>query len=154
MNAMMRAGLWLTLMALCSAGASAAESCWTRAYSAEHLAGHPGQQVTTMQLELEPPAPDGVAFGTLTIGLRPGAAGATNYAATIICEAPTGDQRDCGVACDGGLFTLSHRSSDGSALLSNTMGGLSFLDCGAADTADSYWLRSDPEHRRFRLYAC
>ncbi len=154
MNTKMRAGLWLALTGLCAAKATAAEPCWTRAYSAEHLAGHPGQQVTTMQLQLEPPAPDGVAFGMLTIGLRPGAAPAINYEATIICEAQRGDQRTCGVACDGGQFTLTHRSSDGSVLLSNTLGGLSFLECGAIDTAESYWLRSDPEHQLFRLHAC
>ena len=148
-----RAGLWLAVIGLATAHASAADSaCWTRTYSADHLAAHPGQQVSSMWLDLETPEPDGAVFGTLGIGLS--IPGAPSFEATILCEAPVGTEQACGVACDGGSFTLTHRANDGSVLLSNTSGGLSFLECGANDAQGHYWLRSDPEHRQFRLYAC
>ena len=136
--------------------ASAQPMCWARIYAPEHLSAHPDQQVAEMMLALQPPAPDGVALGLLWVSLRPAAADPSvrSHEAAVICGPPEGGQRDCSVACDGGLFSVTHRTSDRSVLLTNGSGGLSFLDCGAENFDDYYFLPEDAEHREFRLFEC
>ena len=157
----MRLSVALCLLAAAAAlatalPASAQTACWARIYAPEHLTAHPDQQVAEMMLALQPPAPDGVALGLLWLSLRPAAAdpSARSHEAAVICGPPEGGQRDCSVACDGGLFSVTHRTSDRSVLLTNGSGGLSFLDCGSEDLDDFYFLPDDAEHRAFRLFAC
>lgn len=135
---------------------SAQNACWSRVYTPEHLTAHPDQLVAEMMLSLRPPASDGVASGELWISLRPeeGASSMPSHAAEVICGPPVAGQRDCSVACDGGLFGVAHRASDGSVLLTNEASGLAFLGCGAEDFDDYYFLNPDAEHRAFRLFDC
>lgn len=127
-----------------TASAAAADSCWTRAYSAEHLAAHPGQDIVAMTLTIDS-RPD-PAFGALTIRLRDGRV----MTESLLCQRRGGAFAFCGVVCDGGRFSITHRASDGAVLLRNGDRGLAFAGCDL----EIYHLRNDAEHSAFRLFRC
>ncbi|MCI4665613.1 MAG: hypothetical protein MRY74_12910 [Neomegalonema sp.] len=130
-----------------TASSALAEGCWSRTYTKAHLHKHPNQQVVSMKLEFKDKIFNGHA-GLLSIRLRNG----KRYHASISCDTAKGGVSKCGVDCDGGLFQVAHRASDGAVLL-RPGGSLAFSECGG-EPDSFYSMPKDKEHAAFRLFAC
>ena len=121
-----------------------ARACWSRQYSAEHLAAHPDQLVTAMAFTMQ--------FGQdfhlfqLDADLRGGQTGR----ATGTCSEYEG-KISCGVDCDGGGVLLSH-GADGKVLLDLTdYGYIRMTDSCGEDEADGFSLEAGKDDREFLL---
>lgn len=132
----------------------AANNCYGRVYSPDHLAQHPAQKVTAMRLDHFPqyagpfgaddqpliyPGGDLVLY--LSVRLRGSERGLEN---TGFCR-PEGDHLTCGIECDGGQFELIDRGPDKILLRPKTE--MYFNDCGESDIA----IDPEPDDRSFLL---
>src|SRR5215217_5658852 len=127
-----------------------AQTCWSRDYSAEHLAAHPDQLVTAMRLTLRYDAmvndnPDFYSF-RLEADLRGGQSGrAFGY-----CSEFEGAV-SCGVECDGGGIGIAH-AEGGKVLLDLTKYGYIRMagSCGS-DESGGFGLEAGIDDRQFLL---
>lgn len=122
--------------------------CFARGYDAAHLAGHPHQNVTAMQLfAYRPDWPAARSIVNLEIRFR-GVDEPVRLSGE--CRPARGrvDRLDCGIECDGGAFGLRHGA--GGALMVDVPDGLSLCDgdedlpAGARFGADDRLFRLDP----------
>jgi hypothetical protein len=101
-----------------------AESCYARAYTADHLARHPDQRVTAMRLAPAPRQPtDSWPPVRLRVDLRGAGGGAAE--ALAYCE-NLADALYCVLEGDAGAFSLVARGDrkDGAILLSVLRDGI------------------------------
>lgn len=133
----------------------AQNSCYARSYSADHLAKHPGQQVTAIRLDhfprlsgpfgadntplIYPDAPEIVVNLSVTLRGSP-----DTHRATGFCW-PEGAGMSCGLECDGGRFNLVDKG--GAKLLVTGGSDIYFHDCAAGDTV----LTRAPDDKSFLL---
>ncbi|MET3925898.1 hypothetical protein [Devosia sp. 2618] len=127
---------------------------WSRNYDAAHLAAHPDQLVTAMQLavsyEIFDPALEGQVNFELQAALRGGKQGVT----TGTCM-PYGQNMWCGVECDGGGILVSKRPG-GSVLVNLANVGyirMSEVGCGEDENSEggSFDLTSGKDDKLFLL---
>ena len=118
----------------------AADSCYQRIYSDDHLARHPQQKVAAMRLDHFPgdqaylglggswhSYPDTPALALrLSVWLR----GREMWRTVAVC-APEGARIRCGLECDAGSFFVQDRDA-GSVLITGG-GDLWFTDCDVGD---------------------
>jgi hypothetical protein len=121
-----------------------ARGCWSRQYSAEHLAAHPDQLVTamdfTMQLDGE------FHYFELTADLRGGQSGSAAGA----CSEYEGVV-SCGVDCDGGGVVLRH-GADGKVLLDlSAYGYIRMTNSCGEDEEDGFALEAGRDDKEFLL---
>lgn len=132
------------------------DSCYGRVYSGDHLEKHKTQKVTGLRFDHFP-----TTFGTYDennkIAFDPVRAevyftvsatfrgSAKQYANSGICT-PQGPGYRCQIECDGGGFSLRHKSA-GSILLINES-GFSISGC---DAETHRWLDPEPDDKVFRL---
>jgi len=98
-------------------------SCYSREYSAAHLASHPAQRVTSMALTPDQQAAAGPQLQLwiiATVRTMPGKLEALAY-----CENSTTDMLDCAMEGDAGGFTIS-RAKAGAVLMTVSSEGMSF----------------------------
>ncbi|MGB3338384.1 MAG: hypothetical protein WBA73_14515 [Devosia sp.] len=127
-----------------------AQSCWSRQYSAEHLAAHPNQLVTAMRFtirfdEIVNDNPDFYSF-RLEADLRGGQSGrALGYCSEFE------RQVSCSVECDGGGVAVSH-AADGKVLLDLTKHGYIRMadSCGSGEL-EGFGLEAGPDDKQFLL---
>jgi len=127
-----------------------AQSCWSRDYSAEHLAAHPDQLVTAMRFTMRFDTevndnPDFYSF-RLEADLRGGQSGrAFGY-----CSEFEGAV-SCAVECDGGGVGVA-QAADGKVLLDLTRYGFIRMagSCGS-DEADGFGLEAGLDDKQFLL---
>ena len=100
-----------------------ADSCYARSYSADHLAKHPVQRVTSIALRPQPgSAGDDMLVLRLSVALR---GRAETYVGYGYCENLGKGQLACGVEGDGGTFVLTP-AEGGAVLLIVGPDGISF----------------------------
>jgi hypothetical protein len=121
-----------------------ARGCWSRDYSAGHLADHPDQQVTSMRFTMQ--YDQDFHYFQLDAALRSGRSGratgtCSNYEGVLFC----------GVDCDGGGVILSP-GGDGKALLDlSTQGYIRMTDsCGEEET-EGFSLDAGIDDKEFLL---
>lgn len=134
----------------------AGDSCYERVYSREHLEKHKTQKVTSIRFDHFP-----TTFGTydqnnriafdpvgaevyFTISARFRDSGKL-FTNSGIC-APQGQTYRCQIECDGGGFSLKHKSA-GSILLINKSG----FAISGCDAETHRWLDPEPDDKVFRL---
>lgn len=126
-----------------------AQTCWSREYSAEHLAAHPDQFVTAMHFtlrfdELVNDNPDFYSF-RLETELRGGQSGrADGY-----CW-ENGDAVTCGVECDGGAVVLT-RNGDKLLLDLERHGYIRMTGSCGSEELDGFSLESGIDDKQFLL---
>ncbi|TAG17559.1 MAG: hypothetical protein EAZ40_12160, partial [Rhodobacterales bacterium] len=130
-----RSGLYATILILSAASPLAAESpreilfpsdtaCYARAYSAQHLADHPAQRVSTIALRpegalVEDPAM--LVWVTITLRDRPDEA----LEALAYCQVQDNMRLGCTMEGDAGAFTIA-TAKGGAALVSVDKAGMGF----------------------------
>jgi hypothetical protein len=130
----------------------AAVRCFARAYSPEHLVAHPGQRVVEMTLVLTTlPYEDGEATNATVRAMVRDRYGEF-FANSAICDPDAGGFA-CGIECDGGRFAVEI-AADGTATLRNEDWGFVLYGGCEQEVAEGreIVIRSDAEHREFRLY--
>ncbi len=126
------------------AAETGARGCWSRQYSAEHLAAHPDQLVTAMAFTLQ--FDQDFHYFQLDAELRGGQSGR----ATGVCSEYEG-VLSCGVDCDGGGVHLSH-GADGKILLDLTeYGYIRMTESCGEDEADGFPLEAGKDDKEFLL---
>lgn len=135
-------------------------ACFGRAYSADHLAAHPGQRVVEMQIVMDAgfsgERQDHVGPSMVETTLR-----ATTrdrygefFANSAVCPWNGDEARyECGIECDGGSFDIA-LADDGTAILTNTNWGFILYGSCGEDVAASREVRipADEDHAEFRLH--
>lgn len=138
------------------------DQCFTRHYSDAHLKKNPRQQVVAMRLVHRPSTYDDALkilsqgqqgrakeqWVQMDVGLRDG----RTYRQNVICTL-RGNQRFCGVECDGGRFAYRFKK-DGAMLVDfRSTGGMSMNStCGEeVQAAKGYWLGEAKDDQLFRL---
>jgi hypothetical protein len=121
-----------------------ARECWSRLYSAEHLAEHPDQLVTAMHFTMQ--FAGDFHYFQLDADLRGGQSGR----ATGGCYEYEGAV-SCGVECDGGGVHLSH-GADGKIVLDLTdYGYIRMTDSCGEDEAGGFALEAGKDDKQFLL---
>lgn len=150
-------------MALFSSSVAAAElnaflasktldsACWSRDYTAQHLADHPHQQVVSMDLAITYLPANEYALAQhvfrLEARLRDGRKG-------VAIGPCSNDGRDiwCGVECDGGGIHLTSRSQNRVLVDLERVGSIAMsYSCGDEDTGAGFALESGIDDKQFLL---
>ena len=118
-------------------------ACWSRQYSAEHLAAHPDQLVTAMSYTLQ--FAQDFHFFELNATLRGGKTGQ----ATGTCSEYEG-VISCGVDCDGGSVDLTHEA-DGKVLLDLTRSGYIRMTDSCGEDEGGFALEAGKDDKQFLL---
>lgn len=118
--------------------------CWSRQYSAAHLADHPDQMVTAMDFTLQ--FDQDFHFFELNATLRDGKTGQS----TGTCSEYEG-VISCGVDCDGGSVALSH-AADGKVMLDLTRSGyIRMTDSCGEEEGGGFALEAGVDDKQFLL---
>lgn len=154
-----------TALALCSVSVMAGEldafvastdgasSCWMRAYDARHLAAHPNQQVTAMDLAVTYTAETDINPAQFVFWLDVDMRDGSHGQASGPCMAD-GDQMWCGVECDGGGIYVANRSGGKVLVDLERRGSISMTSsCGEENFEDGFALQSGLDDRQFLLTA-
>ena len=126
--------------------------CFGRAYSAEHMADHPGQRVVEMTLVLFTQSYDGGESHHAIVRAMMRDRFGEFFANGAICDTAEGGFA-CGIECDGGVFDVD-LPADGTAMLRNEDWGFVLYGGCGEDVAEDRAVRieADAEHRAFQLY--
>lgn len=126
--------------------------CFARAYTADHMAEHPGQRVAEIQVMLEHAPYDDRSYYNATIRAMLVDRYGAFFANSGSCQETEEGILDCGIECDGGQFEI-RMSDDGTAtLLNRQYGFVLFGGCGEEDVQDAIRIEADSEHNAFLLY--
>lgn len=129
-------------------------ACYSRTYDAKHLAAHPDQKVTAMELRLvlrTIGSADDSAQGHL-FQMRVKTRGSKETMTGIGPCMVEGGKVFCGIECDGGGVFVKKRE-DGALLVSfDDMWGIRLADdCGEGEEEDSASLTPGKDDKAFRL---
>jgi hypothetical protein len=105
-----------------------ADSCYQRAYSASHLAEHPGQRVEAIQLSHFNEDSTGMAAGEMLLRIAVRLRGQAPWQTLAFCVNRNG-KLACGIECDGGRFDVVSKNQ--SAILITGGTDIYFTDCDA-----------------------
>ncbi len=134
----------------------ATDSCYSRAYSKDHLKKHPQQKVAEIRFDHFPTTfgsydeNNRIAFDPKTAEVHFSVSvtfrdSQHRYTNSGLCT-PKGDRYQCFIECDGGSFTLKDRSSTSILVVNPT--GFAVAGCGAEEFR---MLDPEPDDKVFRL---
>lgn len=127
--------------------------CFARAYSADHMAAHPGQRVAELQLMLTSAPYDGHSYYDATIRAMLIDRYGAYYVNAASCQEVEGGVLECGIECDGGLFDVRLDAEDGTAMLMNQQHGFILQGgCGDDGQMETVRIEADAEHAAFLLH--
>lgn len=123
--------------------------CWGRSYDQAHLAAHPHQKVTSIDLSIgatpETEFSDGFYIFQLDVALRDGTRGTASGECRL-----EGDDMFCGVECDGGGIFINAPSQNDMLVDLERIGSISMSSsCGGEE--EGFALRSGRDDKKFRL---
>jgi hypothetical protein len=133
------------------AAQNGASTCWSRYYDSPHMAAHPDQQVTGMDLAVTFMAETANNSEQYVFRLQAWMRDGTFGEAVGPCMAD-GDQMWCGVECDGGGVYVSTRSG-GDVVVDLERRGAIWMStsCGEDNFDDGFSLESGIDDKQFRL---
>lgn len=133
------------------AATDGATTCWSRAYDRQHLASHPDQQVTAMDLAVTYMAESHVSAAQYVFRLEVDMRDGSHGEAVGPCMAD-GNDIWCGVECDGGGVYVSTGSSD-SVIVDLERRGAIWMStsCGEENFDEGFSLEAGLDDKQFRL---
>ena len=128
-----------------------ATTCWSRAYDGRHMAAHPDQQVTAMDLAVTYMAESNIGPAQYVFRLEAQMRDGRRGEAIGPCMAD-GDQMWCGVECDGGGVYVSTRSG-GNVVVDLERRGAIWMStgCGEENFEEGFSLQSGLDDKQFLL---
>lgn len=128
-----------------------ASTCWSRAYTPQHMADHPDQQVAAMSLAVTFMGETEINPAQYVFRLEAYMRDGTGGQAVGPCSAE-GDEMWCGVECDGGGIYVSSRSG-GNVLVDLERRGSIWMStgCGEDNFEEGFSLESGIDDKQFLL---